>query len=66
MPQHTTITCPICGHSEMETVPADQPLLFYKCQGCGVVLKPKAGACCVFCSYGDRRCATGRALGRST
>jgi hypothetical protein len=29
---------------------------FYDCKGCGAVLKPKAGDCCVFCSYGDVPC----------
>lgn len=25
---------------------------FYDCRSCGVILKPNAGECCVFCSYG--------------
>ncbi len=29
---------------------------FYECQGCGEVLKPKEGDCCVFCSYGSVPC----------
>jgi hypothetical protein len=29
---------------------------FYECKGCGALLKPKAGDCCVFCSYGDVPC----------
>src|SRR6516162_10073916 len=27
-----------------------------ECTGCGVQLRPKAGDCCVFCSYGSVRC----------
>jgi len=32
-----------------------RPMLsvFYECTGCGIKLKPKAGDCCVFCSYGS-------------
>jgi len=29
---------------------------FYECTGCGILLKPAAGDCCVFCSYGDTKC----------
>ncbi|WP_269801166.1 GDCCVxC domain-containing (seleno)protein [Psychromonas sp. MB-3u-54] len=29
---------------------------FYKCNGCGVLLKAKKGDCCVFCSYGAISC----------
>ena len=29
---------------------------FYDCKGCGAVLKPRPGDCCVFCSYGDVAC----------
>jgi hypothetical protein len=31
-------------------------IYFYQCIGCGTVLRPKAGDCCVFCSYGPIRC----------
>ncbi len=51
-----TIICPECGHSAEETVPTDSCLYFYKCRGCGVVLRPKAGDCCVFCSYANAKC----------
>src|ERR1035437_3473494 len=52
-----TITCPTCGHAAMETIPTDRCLFFYECRACKAVLRPKSGDCCVFCSYGDRRCA---------
>ena len=52
----STLTCPECGHQETEAMPADACQYFYDCKGCGAVLKPKAGDCCVFCSYGDVAC----------
>ena len=52
----TTITCPECGHAERETMPTDACQWFYDCKGCGVVLRPAKGDCCVFCSYADVPC----------
>jgi len=54
----STIKCPGCGHRESEIMPEDACQYFYKCKGCGAVLKPKAWDCCVFCSYGDVPCPT--------
>jgi hypothetical protein len=51
-----TITCPKCGHSEIETMPTDACTFFYECTTCHTLLKPKPGDCCVFCSYGSVRC----------
>ncbi len=51
-----TITCPECGFAIVETMPTDACQHFYSCTSCGVLLKPKAGDCCVFCSYGDHVC----------
>jgi hypothetical protein len=31
-------------------------MYFFDCKGCGVLLRPKPGDCCVFCSYGTRKC----------
>jgi hypothetical protein len=28
----------------------------YVCTGCGMMLTPKPGDCCVFCSYADTAC----------
>ncbi|WP_373085295.1 GDCCVxC domain-containing (seleno)protein [Sneathiella sp.] len=50
------LTCPECGHSEAETMPTDACQWFYECKGCGLLLKPKAGDCCVYCSYGTVPC----------
>ena len=52
----STITCPNCASSKTETMPTDACQFFYNCAHCGVRLKPKAGDCCVFCSYGDVPC----------
>ena len=37
-------------------MPTDACQHLYDCKGCGAVLKPNAGDCCVFCSYGDVAC----------
>ncbi|MER3374620.1 MAG: GDCCVxC domain-containing (seleno)protein [Allomuricauda sp.] len=50
------ITCPECGHQKEEEMPTNACQFFYNCEGCGMVLKPKAGDCCVFCSYGSVHC----------
>lgn len=52
----STLTCPQCGHQAIEIMPTDACQYFYDCRGCGAVLKPKAGDCCVYCSYGDVAC----------
>jgi hypothetical protein len=52
----STITCPACGHSSSETMPTDACRFFYDCRACGVRLRPRAGDCCVFCSFGDAPC----------
>ena len=52
----STITCPHCGASRAETMPTDACQVRYQCSGCGEVLKPSAGDCCVFCSYGTVPC----------
>jgi len=50
------IACPHCGHRKAERMPTDACLFFYECERCGRVLRPKAGDCCVFCSYGTVPC----------
>ncbi len=52
----SVITCPKCGHSEMETMPTDACVGFYPCKSCGTMLRPKQGDCCVFCTYGTVPC----------
>lgn len=53
---YSTITCPECGHQTRERMPLDSCQYFYDCKGCGKLLKPKSGDCCVFCSWGDTAC----------
>ena len=57
-PTTAVITCPHCAARRTEKMPAGACLFFYRCTRCGAVLRPRAGDCCVFCSYGDRRCPT--------
>jgi len=52
----STLTCPLCGHQAAQSMPADACQFFYECERCGVLLRPKDGDCCVFCSYGDVPC----------
>jgi hypothetical protein len=52
----STITCPHCGHKSEETMPTDACLFFFECPVCHARLKPLAGHCCVFCSYGSVAC----------
>ena len=51
-----TLSCPECGHVKEEAMPTDACQWFYECEGCRVVLRPRAGDCCVFCSYGSSKC----------
>jgi hypothetical protein len=50
------ITCPKCGTRRVEKMPEDACQFFYECGGCRVLLRPKPGDCCVFCSYGSVKC----------
>ncbi|PHS58716.1 MAG: hypothetical protein COB17_01855 [Sulfurimonas sp.] len=52
----STITCPKCGHKETELMPTNACQWFYECKSCGEILKPKAGDCCVYCSYATVPC----------
>ena len=50
------LTCPRCGHVTLEDMPIDSSRFFHECAKCHVVLRPKPGDCCVFCSYGSVKC----------
>src|SRR3954454_18233855 len=52
----SAITCPNCATVKTESMPTDACRFFYQCTGCGTMLKPKHGDCCVFCSYGSVPC----------
>ena len=50
------LTCPHFGFAARETMPMDACLFFCECGGCGALLRPKPGDCCVFCWYGSVAC----------
>lgn len=50
------VTCPHCGTARTVAMPTDACQIFYECPGCGAILRPRAGDCCVFCSYGSVPC----------
>lgn len=52
----SVVTCPKCGFASEERMPEDSCLIRYRCKDCGYVMTPKAGDCCVFCSYGSVPC----------
>lgn len=52
----STLTCPKCDFQAVEIMPTDACQIFYECKRCGALLKPLAGDCCVFCSYGSAPC----------
>jgi hypothetical protein len=54
--EFSVITCLLCGTAKREPMPVNACQHFYDCTGCGARLKPKAGDCCVFCSYGSIPC----------
>ena len=50
------LPCPVCGLAQDAEMPTDSCQFFYDCVGCGSVIRPQAGDCCVFCSYADKQC----------
>ncbi len=63
MISESIITCPLCGTAKSETMPLDACQFFYDCTGCGALLRPKQGHCCVFCSYGSVPCPPVQVMG---
>jgi hypothetical protein len=61
----STITCPACGTAKTERMRTDACQFFYDCTGCGKLLRPKPGECCVFCSFGTVSCPPVQAVGVS-
>ncbi|NCD68891.1 GDCCVxC domain-containing (seleno)protein [Mucilaginibacter sp. AK015] len=53
---NSVIMCPNCGFQKEEEMPTDACQYFYECESCKARLKPLAGDCCVFCSYGTVKC----------
>ncbi|ADV62300.1 hypothetical protein Isop_1716 [Isosphaera pallida ATCC 43644] len=52
----STIACPNCHGRSTVLMPTHACIIVWVCPNCSVELKPKTGDCCVFCSYGNRRC----------
>jgi hypothetical protein len=50
------LTCPSCHMRHTETMPVDACIYYFECTGCGAMLRPTPGDCCVFCSYGSVPC----------
>ena len=50
------LTCPKCGYIASEEMPIDSKQRFHVCKNCNLVIMPKPGSCCVFCSYGNIPC----------
>lgn len=56
MQLQSILTCPQCGFAESLTMPVNACQFFHLCAGCQVMLRPTAGDCCVFCSFGSAVC----------
>ncbi|MDH6153671.1 MULTISPECIES: GDCCVxC domain-containing (seleno)protein [Paraburkholderia] len=52
----SVLTCPHCGFASEETMPLDACRFYHECRHCHTVFRPKAGDCCVFCSFGSVKC----------
>ena len=52
----SSLTCPECAFADDLIMPTNACVFFHECAGCGVLLRPKTGDCCVFCSYGSVPC----------
>ncbi len=52
----STITCPQCGFQSKDEMPTEACQYLYDCRGCGAVIRPLPGDCCVYCSFGDVKC----------
>ena len=52
----SVLTCPRCDFAKAESMATDACQFYYECGNCRVLLRPKPGDCCVFCSYGSVKC----------
>ena len=52
----SVLTCPRCGFAKSETMPTDACQFYYECTNCHALLRPNAGDCCVYCSFGSVKC----------
>ncbi|HEY4130863.1 MAG TPA: GDCCVxC domain-containing (seleno)protein [Gemmatimonadaceae bacterium] len=56
MELHSRLTCPHCRHSEQLAMPTNACVVVHECPNCHRLLRPNAGDCCVFCSFGSVPC----------
>lgn len=56
MEMFSVLKCPACGSAERRLMPLDACEFFHECASCHTIIRPKAGDCCVFCSYGSVPC----------
>jgi hypothetical protein len=40
----------------LEKMPTDSCRFFFECVNCNTLMRPRAGDCCVYCSYGSVKC----------
>ena len=52
----SALRCPLCSHVEQLVMPTDACQFFHECSHCHTLLRPHAGDCCVFCSFGSIPC----------
>lgn len=52
----SVLTCPSCNQQFAELMPTNACQFFWECPRCHGVASPKAGDCCVYCSYGTVKC----------
>ena len=50
------LTCPSCGQEAALQMPTEACQFFWVCPACHERVRPLAGDCCVFCSYGTVPC----------
>lgn len=50
------LTCPECQAATAVDIPTDKCLAMYRCSGCGRLIMPKEGSCCVVCDYSKEHC----------
>ncbi|MGV3707376.1 MAG: GDCCVxC domain-containing (seleno)protein [Gemmatimonas sp.] len=50
------LTCPFCGFAETLSMSTNACTFYHVCASCQLVLRPKPGHCCVFCSFGTVPC----------
>ena len=61
IPSNPVLTCPHCGHAQRKPCPRTKPVLLR--YPAAMLLRPKPGDCCVFCSFGSGAIARRADLG---